>query len=38
LIDPLANLDEVFEKKLAKNMARPYRYGEAFRDKLQAQS
>jgi NTP pyrophosphatase (non-canonical NTP hydrolase) len=38
LIDPRANLDEVFEKKLAKNMGRPYRYGEAFRDKLQAQS
>jgi NTP pyrophosphatase (non-canonical NTP hydrolase) len=38
LIDPHANLDEVFERKLAKNMARPYRYGEAFRDRLQAQS
>jgi hypothetical protein len=38
LIDPRANLDKVFEKKLAKNMARPYRYGEAFRDKLQAHS
>ena len=32
LIDPGANLDEVFERKLAKNMARPHRYGEAFRD------
>ena len=37
LIDPRANLDEVFENKLAKNMARPYKYGEAFRDKLQTQ-
>jgi len=34
LIDPTANLDEVFEMKLAKNMSRPHRYGEAFRDKL----
>ena len=33
LIDPKADLDEVFLKKLAKNMGRPYRYGEAFRDK-----
>ena len=33
LIDPSANLDEVFEKKLAKNMGRPYMYGEAFRGK-----
>ncbi len=33
LIDPNANLDEIFEKKLAKNLARPHRYGEAFRDK-----
>lgn len=31
LIDPNANLDEVFQKKLAKNMSRPHRYGEAFR-------
>jgi NTP pyrophosphatase (non-canonical NTP hydrolase) len=33
LIDPNANLDEVFLKKLEKNLARPYRYGEAFRDR-----
>lgn len=32
LIDPAANLDEVFEKKLAKNLGRPHRYGEPFRD------
>lgn len=32
LIDPSANLDEVFERKLAKNLNRPHRYGEAFRD------
>lgn len=33
LIDPAANLDEIFDKKLAKNFGRPYRYGEGFRDK-----
>jgi len=33
LIDPAANLDEVFERKLAKNMGRPHRYGEGFRSK-----
>lgn len=33
LIDPRANLDEAFMKKLAKNFGRPHRYGEAFRDK-----
>jgi NTP pyrophosphatase (non-canonical NTP hydrolase) len=33
LIDPSANLDEVFERKLAKNMSRPHMYGEAFRSK-----
>ncbi|MDG6902627.1 MAG: hypothetical protein JRM80_11815 [Nitrososphaerota archaeon] len=32
LIAPGANLDEVFEKKWAKNMNRPHRYGEGFRD------
>lgn len=32
LIDPSANLDEVFERKLEKNLSRPHRYGEAFRD------
>ena len=32
LIAPNANLDEVFEKKLARNMLRPHRYGEGFRD------
>jgi NTP pyrophosphatase (non-canonical NTP hydrolase) len=31
LISPGANLDEVFEKKWAKNMGRGYRYGEGFR-------
>ena len=35
LIDPKANLDEVFMKKLEKNLGRPYRYGEDFRDKKQ---
>ena len=34
LIDPAADLDEIFEKKLAKNLGRPYRYGEGFRDRL----
>lgn len=34
LIAPDANLDEVFEKKWAKNMGRPHRYGEGFRDKI----
>ena len=33
LIDPDADLDEVFEKKWAKNMGRPHRYGEGFRTK-----
>ncbi len=33
LIDPSANLDEIFEKKLAKNHSRPHRYGEGFREK-----
>jgi len=33
LIDPAADLDEIFDKKLAKNLGRPYRYGEAFRDR-----
>ena len=31
LIDPKADLDEVFEKKWAKNMGRGYQYGEGFR-------
>jgi NTP pyrophosphatase (non-canonical NTP hydrolase) len=34
LIDPNANLDQIFEKKLEKNKNRPHRYGEAFRDKM----
>ena len=38
LIDPTANLDEMFEMKLAKNYGRPYRYGEEFRDKLSTSS
>ncbi len=33
LIAPDANLDLVFEKKLAKNFSRPHRYGEGFRQK-----
>lgn len=33
LIDPKADLDEAFLRKLEKNYARPYRYGEGFRDK-----
>ena len=32
LIDPDANLDTVFNRKLAKNLSRPHRYGEGFRD------
>lgn len=31
LVDPKANLDEVFLKKLEKNWGRPHRYGEGFR-------
>lgn len=38
LIDPEADLDHIFERKLQKNMGRPHRYGEGFRDKLKAQS
>lgn len=38
LIDPKADLDDVFEKKLAKNHGRAHRYGEAFRDKLKPPS
>jgi NTP pyrophosphatase (non-canonical NTP hydrolase) len=38
LIDSNANVDEIFERKLAKNMNRPQRYGEGFRDKPQAPS
>jgi len=33
LIDPKANLDEVFLKKWTKNMGRPLKYGEGFRRK-----
>jgi len=33
LIDPNADLDEVFEKKWAKNMGRAHQYGEGFRAK-----
>ena len=33
LIAPDADLDEVFEKKWAKNMNRGYQYGEGFRAK-----
>lgn len=38
LIDPDADLDLVFEKKLAKNMNRAHRYGEGFRDKQRTAS
>jgi NTP pyrophosphatase (non-canonical NTP hydrolase) len=31
LIDPSADLDKVFEDKLAKNFGRSFRYGEGFR-------
>ena len=33
LIAPDADLDGVFERKWAKNMGRPYQYGEGFRKK-----
>ncbi len=33
LVDPEANMDEVFKKKWAKNMGRDFRYGEGFRTK-----
>ncbi len=33
LIAPNANMDEAFEKKWAKNMGRPFQYGEGFRSK-----
>jgi len=33
LIDPRANMDEVFEKKWAKNMNRGFQYGEGFRQR-----
>jgi len=33
LIDPSANMDEVFEKKWSKNMNRAFQYGEGFRRK-----
>lgn len=36
LVAPDADLDEVFEKKWAKNMDRPFRYGEGFRSKESA--
>ena len=36
LIAPNANMDEVFEKKWAKNMGRSFRYGEGFRKKSSA--
>jgi NTP pyrophosphatase (non-canonical NTP hydrolase) len=38
LIDPDANLDEVFQQKWAKNMGREFRYGEGFRTKEDAPS
>ena len=33
LIDPDADLDDVFEKKWSKNMTRAFQYGEGFRAK-----
>jgi NTP pyrophosphatase (non-canonical NTP hydrolase) len=30
---PRINMDEVFRKKLEKNLSRPYRYGEGHRNK-----
>lgn len=33
LIAPSVDMDEEFEKKWAKNMGRPHRYGEGFRQK-----
>jgi NTP pyrophosphatase (non-canonical NTP hydrolase) len=36
LISPQANMDEVFEKKWAKNMNRAFQYGEGFRSKKTA--
>lgn len=33
LIAPDANMDEVFERKWAKNMSRSFQYGEGFRAK-----
>jgi NTP pyrophosphatase (non-canonical NTP hydrolase) len=36
LIAPNANMDEVFEKKWAKNMGRSFQYGEGFRKKSSA--
>lgn len=36
LIAPDADIDEVFERKWAKNMGRGYQYGEGFRAKKSA--
>jgi len=38
LIDPRADLDEVFERKWGKNMGRSFQYGEGFRKKKTAKS
>jgi len=38
LIAPDANMDDVFEKKWAKNMKRVFQYGEGFRPKKGAGS
>ena len=38
LIDPDANLDEVFEKKWAKNMGRGHQYGEGFRSRSEVRN
>ena len=38
LISPEANMDEVFEKKWAKNMNRSFQYGEGFRRRSGASS
>jgi len=37
LIDPKADLDEVFDRKWAKNMGRNFQYGEGFRTKKPAE-
>jgi NTP pyrophosphatase (non-canonical NTP hydrolase) len=35
---PNVNMDEVFAKKLAKNLGRPYQYGEGHRTKTSQES
>ncbi|MDA4121405.1 MAG: hypothetical protein OK404_03245 [Thaumarchaeota archaeon] len=38
LIAPETSMDEAFEKKWAKNMNRPHRYGEGFQQTLRPES